>query len=456
MNKELDFSKYFFSPELLANAVLKQYQKEMGNIEFPVNPFKILKNLNVKLVIRNFQKLEGLYIPATNNYDIDLVAINFNRPLYRQRFTAAHEICHCIKDKGNPITCPISGKKNNIERFADNFAACLLMPTDELKKQVEKYINKKEYIDFSDIIYISEYFGVSFESCVFNIAYRLNKIDGNIESKILKSRIKKAHPEKLRLQFGSKNNLKLTRELIDFYCYARPKDNNATNIKFKKFLVLNENRLEGINISEEKLNYVLADLRLNNDFSKYKNETDRNILEALGNIEMLEYVLNTKEDIDIWKIAKLQKLLYKYTPFCEDIIFPRQSNNRINGAEISTVDYKLVPQELIKVGEMIESLISKKESLTIHEYILEALKIHYKLTVIHPLEDGNGRCSRGMLLWLLRLKNIPPVYIKIEDKSKYIDSLNKIDKEGDFDYLEQLILEQIINSMILFDERLEL
>ena len=171
---------------------------------------------------------------------------------------------------------------------------------------------------------------------------------------------------------------------------------------------------------------------------------------------MLEYVLNTKEDIDIWKIAKLQKLLYKYTPFCEDIIFPRQSNNRINGAEISTVDYKLVPQELIKVGEMIESLISKKESLTIHEYILEALKIHYKLTVIHPLEDGNGRCSRGMLLWLLRLKNIPPVYIKIEDKSKYIDSLNKIDKEGDFDYLEQLILEQIINSMILFDERLEL
>ncbi len=456
MNKLLDYSRYFSSSDLLANAVLKQYENEFGKIEFPINPFKILKSLDVKLVIRNFKKLEGLYIPAENKDDIDVVAINFNRPLYRQRFTAAHEICHCIKDKGNTIICPISGKKNSIEKFADNFAASLLMPLNELKKQVERYKNDRGYIDLENVIYVSEYFGVSFESCVFNIAYKLQKIEGDTESKALKKRINKIKPDKLREQFGIKNSLKLTRQIVDFYCYARPKENTATNIKFKQFLVLNENRLEGVNISTERLNFILADIRLNNDFSRYQNETDENFLEALGNIEMLDYVLNTDECIDVWKISKLQKLLYKYAPFGCEMMFPRQSNNRISGAEISTIDYKLIPQELIKVGEDINELVRKKESLMLHEYILEAIKIHHKLTVIHPLEDGNGRCCRAMLLWLLRLKNIPPIYIRLEDKPRYILALNQIDTKENYDYLELLVLEQIINSMVLFDEKLKL
>lgn len=456
MNKLLDYSYYFSSPELLANAVLKQYENEVGNIEFPINPFKILKTLDIKLVIKKFKDLEGLYIPAINEDDFDIVAINFNRPLYRQRFTAAHEICHCIKDKNNAVICPINGKKNEIEKFADNFAASLLMPLGELEKQVKKYINERGYIDLEKVIHVSEYFGVSFESCVYRIAYKLHKIEGDTESKALRKRISKIKPDKLREQFGIKNNLKLTREMIDFYCYARPMGNTATNIKFKQFLVLNENRLEGIDISPEKLNYILADIRLNNDFSKYQNEKDKNILEALGNIEMLDYVLSTDEHIDVWKISKLQRLLYKYTPFGNEMIFPRQSNNRINGAEISTLDYKMITEELIKVGEDINELLRIKERLTLHEYILEALKIHHRLTVIHPLDDGNGRCCRGMLLWLLRLKNIPPIYIKLEDKPRYILALNEIDTKGNYDYLELLVLEQIINSMVIFDEKLEL
>ncbi len=456
MNKQLDYSKYFSSPELLANAVLEQYKNEIGDIKYPINPFKILKSLDVKLVIKNFKKLEGLYIPATSEEDIDVVAINFNRPLYRQRFTAAHEICHCIKDKENLVICPISGRKNNIENFADKFAACLLMPINELEKQVTKYIDENGYIELEKVIYVSEYFGVSFESCVFNIAYRLRRIDGNTDSNELKKRIRKVSVDKLREQFGIKNNLKLTREIVDFYCYARPSENNATNIKFKQFLALNENRLEGVNINEEQINYILADLRLNGNFSKYGSDSNPNILEALGNIELLEYALNTNEKIDVWKLQKMQSLLYKYTPFGNQLPFPRQEDNRINGAEINTIDYRLIPQELIKVGEQINTLIEKKELMTIHEYVLNAIKIHHRLTVIHPLNNGNGRCSRAMLLWLLRLKNIPPIYIQLEEKPKYIKALNMIDTKGDYDYLELLVLQEIIHSMVIFDEKLEL
>ena len=174
------------------------------------------------------------------------------------------------------------------------------------------------------------------------------------------------------------------------------------------------------------------------------------------NIELLEYALNTNEKIDVWKLQKMQSLLYKYTPFGNQLPFPRQEDNRINGAEISTIDYRLIPQELIKVGEQINTLIEKKELMTIHEYVLNAIKIHYRLTVIHPLNNGNGRCSRAMLLWLLRLKNIPPIYIQLEEKPKYIKALNMIDTKGDYDYLELLVLQEIIHSMVIFDEKLEL
>jgi len=59
------------------------------------------------------------------------------------------------------------------------------MPTKELDVQVEK-LEQNGYIDFTNIIYITDYFGVSFESCVFNIAYNIGKIEGDIGPKEIK------------------------------------------------------------------------------------------------------------------------------------------------------------------------------------------------------------------------------------------------------------------------------
>lgn len=57
---------------------------------------------------------------------------------------------------------------------------------------------------------------------------------------------------------------------------------------------------------------------------------------------------------------------------------------------------------------------------------------------------------------VIKIKNIPPIYIQLEDKARYIKALNKIDTKGDYDQLELLILEEIIHSMVIFDEKLEL
>lgn len=103
---------------------------------FPINPFQILKDLNIKFVFKNFKNLEGLYLPATEESPIELVAINANRPITRQRFSAAHELCHSLKDSNSSsLVCKIKSK-DFIEQYAESFAAALLMPKDELQKQI--------------------------------------------------------------------------------------------------------------------------------------------------------------------------------------------------------------------------------------------------------------------------------------------------------------------------------
>lgn len=55
---------------------------------FPINPFQVLADLNIKFVFKNFKKLEGLYLPSTEESPVELVAINANKPITRQRFSA--------------------------------------------------------------------------------------------------------------------------------------------------------------------------------------------------------------------------------------------------------------------------------------------------------------------------------------------------------------------------------
>ena len=120
-------AKDFTNPEAMASAYLARYYGQK-KIEYPINPFQMLKDEDILFSLRNFKKLEGVYIPASSSTDLPVVGINANRNITRQRFTAAHELCHHFRDADRQIVCPINGYKNEIELFADKFAAALLMP----------------------------------------------------------------------------------------------------------------------------------------------------------------------------------------------------------------------------------------------------------------------------------------------------------------------------------------
>ena len=73
-------AKNYGDAESMAAAYLATY---FGNseIEYPISPFKMLKDEGVSFVIRNFNKLEGVYVPSQSDNDIAIVGINSNRPI---------------------------------------------------------------------------------------------------------------------------------------------------------------------------------------------------------------------------------------------------------------------------------------------------------------------------------------------------------------------------------------
>ncbi|QAA34895.1 ImmA/IrrE family metallo-endopeptidase [Clostridium manihotivorum] len=456
MFSSVDLSDYFHKPEILAKKVLEIYFSQ-GIPSYPIDPFDILKQMNVVYQFRDFKDLEGIYIVPEDENDIAIVGINNNRPVTRQRFTAAHELCHHIKDKNESSICPIDGReKSPIEKYADKFASEILMPTEELKKQVGKFENNG-YVNFENIIYIADYFGVSFEACVFNIAYKLNKIEGDIEPSKLKKRINKFKPDKKRIELGLKKyDSLLLRNIINSYDYFYSNESKAVWYKFKNDFIYNENRLEGVNIDREDVAEILTDIRIYKQNSEYCKSEYKDIIEVVGHASIYDFLLETEEPISIFKLLKLHTMLFQFAPYPEAAGKIRNSNNFVTEAKFETVDYNNIINELLKLEEKLKELINKMNSMSISEYVEEAVKIHHKITVIHPFVDGNGRCSRVMLNWLFKIKGLPPVYLKYENKDYYYEALKEADLNNDYSYLCEVFYREILKSMIQLNTKFKL
>jgi hypothetical protein len=381
----------------MAAAYLVAY---FGNskIEYPLSPFKMLKDEGVEFMIRNFNKLEGVYIPAQSQEDISIVGISANRPITRQRFTAAHELCHHFRDADKQVACPI-GQENASEYFADAFASALLMPMGELKVKVNEYKDANGNVSFEDILKIADYFGVSFESCVRRIAYKIHAVEGDIESKVLKNRIRKYQPDKKRKALGMSYE-NLYSDLIDNYAeQLRFTPNDYARYIFENTYIYNDSRLEGLEVSIEEASEIVTDLRNNLQNSKYCTEENEAYLSVAGHYSMYQdiFLIPVKDSLNIYDSFKLNKDLFTYYPHPEFGGNPRQNNVVISGAKFEIVDYHDIFNELAKVDKEVKKFFSEKDSMKVSNYIKHVVRIHHRMTVIHPFPEGNGRTTRAFM-----------------------------------------------------------
>lgn len=438
-------------PEELAKIELEKL-KESGDLTFPIDPFRILRNAGIYVVLKDFENLDGIIINDEDNCTI--VGINSNNGWQRQRFTAAHEYCHFIKDlnkeKGTTDSIECLKKSNKkIEKYANDFAGYLLMPTDELKFVCEQYKNKDGFIDFESITIIAEYFGVSFYSCLNRIAYGLNLIDGDISPKFLRQRMNEYGVSTKRQELiENKIDSKLLANVVSSMSFLMADINKYTGQKFLQNYIYNDNKLEGVIIDRKQLNYMLADLNFNGMDSQFFENDSEEIVMTLGNLELQRYVINTEDNISLKNCGQLHSLLFKYVPYPDDNGKYRDGTALIKRGTIQPVPYYEINDRINELDEELQFFMKNIDRYEMGEYIEQVAYFTYKFIVIHPFRDGNGRISRSIMNWLLSKKKIPPIYIDKGCKKEYYDALSKIDLEEDYIPFIMFIEKRIIHTMI--------
>lgn len=447
MQFESEAKKYTDPEKMAADYLVKYYGNQ--KIEFPINPFQMLKDEGVLFSFMNFKKLEGVYIPASSEDDVPVVGINANRPITRQRYSAAHELCHHFRDADKEISCPI-GSKNVIEKFAEGFAAALLMPIGELRAQVNKRRNSTNNISFDDVLEIADYFGVSFQACLFRIAYLIHAIPGNTEPEELRKRVNKYGPDKERKRRHMTYS-QLYASLID--CFQEqlvftPSDH--ARYVFQNEYIYNDSRMEGLDVTVEQASEIVTDLRLNMQNSKYCSEENEAYLSIAGHYDMYREIFAepVKQSLDIYYMFTLNKLLFSHYPNPEFGGSSRQNNTLVLGAKFETVDYHDIFNELTKVDEVVKDYYSKRDEIPTSEYVKHVVRTHHRITVIHPFPEGNGRTSRAFMNVQLVRAGLTPIYIKVEDKKEYVAALSRADQCGDYDELYEIIFRLILRSYV--------
>lgn len=250
----------------------------------PIDPFLILSKLGVVYQFMDFDKLEGIYIFPDDNYDIPLVGINYNRPIVRKRYSAAHELCHHLKDKFTTVDESYGYVKDPKEQFAENFAAELLMPYDLFNNSLEEY---DDLLSLDDVLSLSIKYGVSFSSCTYRVAWTFQKLDGDTDSSSLKKRIRDFKPKKRAKELGlSYNDLELESQAFDSYEFYYIFEKDAFWIRFKNFITYNENRVEGLDISQAEVDEIFSRIRIKGFDIIDLNKLSRDIIEVLGHADM--------------------------------------------------------------------------------------------------------------------------------------------------------------------------
>lgn len=432
--------------ERLAITFLKSYLEEKNiPLSFPINPFQMLKDSGVKFVLRPFKKYEGLYIPADGEDDFPVVGINLNRPIVRQRYSAAHELCHHLKDAKTGAVC-ITNSESAIERYAEDFAAELLMPSSVLRKQVAQYA-VNGYVELDDVLKIADFFGVSFSSCLYKIAYRLHQLKGDTSPKALKRRIAAYKPVNKRKELRMFDTV-LYEQLFD----AIDEDFRIVPTafacqKFKNEYIFFDSRLEGIDIDQETAADIVADLRLNKQDSEYCREENKNIIEVAGLTFAYDYAFEEAESaLSIYDAKNLNAKLFSTAVYPEYGGRYRETNTLVLGAKFETIDYRLIPQEMLFYDKDIQAFFEKAHELSISKYVENVIRFHHRLTVIHAFRDGNGRTTRAFANMMLLRRHISPVFFKDKEKTEYKDALAVADKTGCFDPLYEVFFRSILVS----------
>jgi Zn-dependent peptidase ImmA (M78 family)/transcriptional regulator with XRE-family HTH domain len=105
-----------------------------SDIELIADVYQACRDLGLHMFRRKLgnSKISGLFVTHPNAGRCALV--NSSEDIYRQRFSAAHEMAHAIFDADEPVSVSLKNVKHDRETRANKFASAFLMPRSLLER----------------------------------------------------------------------------------------------------------------------------------------------------------------------------------------------------------------------------------------------------------------------------------------------------------------------------------
>lgn len=153
----------------------------------------------------------------------------------------------------------------------------------------------------------------------------------------------------------------------------------------------------------------------------------------------------------------LHRQLYSNSPYPECAGQFRNHDVYLPGTGTELSEWSMVRQKIKELDPIVNDLIErsktldKKDSNQLFEYIDDCVKLKCNLVKIHPFSDGNGRTIRCFINYLFEMANIPPIYIKVNERTEYHYAMNKANCEGDFSIILHFYYYKICDSIIELD-----
>ena len=229
----------------------------------------------------------------------------------------------------------------------------------------------------------------------------------------------------------------IPQNLIKLYYSSDNNHSDFSNImsKFKKKYIEQESKLEGVHTIEEIDGLcVVYDYIRSDDWKKCAN---------------------------IYIIMLINLKLFSLTPYPEAGGKTRNTNCFLNGTKVETCPYNEIDVEIAKLYFVFDNLLRKGIELSgntttdnedkLIEYINECLKLKCKLIQIHPFPEGNGRTTRALVNLLFKVAGLPPIYVKLSERKKYLEAMNKAVVEKDYSYINKFYYYKICDSILELD-----
>ncbi|WHX25109.1 ImmA/IrrE family metallo-endopeptidase [Virgibacillus halodenitrificans] len=151
------------------------FPKHTVSFEEPIDIFNIIEDKNVLLNFQKLDSLAGAFLPETSER-VPGILINKELPLTRQRYTAAHELCHFIRndppsiDTSSDLFNIDSYKREDKEKIANEFASSILMPRKLINNMLKRIGINRDQLSSKSVYELSLRMDTSYQATVNRLA----------------------------------------------------------------------------------------------------------------------------------------------------------------------------------------------------------------------------------------------------------------------------------------------